>query len=119
VGFATGVCVASAGTNIGRTVAGLDAPSAGRAGLGQLRESCPQSLIELFKTTATDIDVEPMRIHSARMKRGLREADELTREAERERWRAENREAIENYNARIARDGIFGERYPIVDRALR
>ena len=36
---------------------------------------------------------------------------ELIREAERERWRTENREAIENYNARIERDGIFGERY--------
>jgi antitoxin CcdA len=36
---------------------------------------------------------------------------ELIHEAERERWRTENREAIENYNARIARDGIFGERY--------
>jgi antitoxin CcdA len=36
---------------------------------------------------------------------------ELIREAERDRWRAANREAIENYNARIERDGIFGERY--------
>jgi antitoxin CcdA len=36
---------------------------------------------------------------------------ELIRQAERERWRAANREAIENYNDRIARDGAFGDRY--------
>ena len=36
---------------------------------------------------------------------------ELIGESPRERWRADNREAIENYNARIGRDGIFGERY--------
>jgi post-segregation antitoxin (ccd killing protein) len=26
-------------------------------------------------------------------------------------WRAENREAIETYNARIERDGAFGDRF--------
>jgi antitoxin CcdA len=34
---------------------------------------------------------------------------ELIREAERAQWRSENRGAIEDYNARIERDGIFGE----------
>jgi antitoxin CcdA len=36
---------------------------------------------------------------------------ELIREAEREGWRTANREAIESYNARIERDGVFGDRY--------
>lgn len=36
---------------------------------------------------------------------------ELINEAERERWRAANREAVDDYNARIARDGAFGDRF--------
>jgi len=36
---------------------------------------------------------------------------ELIRDAEQERWRAANREAVQDYNARIARDGAFGDRY--------
>lgn len=36
---------------------------------------------------------------------------ELIRDAERERWRDANREAVEDFNARIARDGAFGDRF--------
>ena len=36
---------------------------------------------------------------------------ELISEAERERWRAANREAVEDYNARVARDGAFGDSF--------
>jgi antitoxin CcdA len=36
---------------------------------------------------------------------------ELIRDAERERWRVANREAVEDYNARVARDGAFGDRF--------
>jgi antitoxin CcdA len=36
---------------------------------------------------------------------------ELLREDARNRWVAENRAAIDAYNERIERDGIFGEEY--------
>jgi antitoxin CcdA len=36
---------------------------------------------------------------------------ELIRQADGERWRTANRDAIDDYNARIARDGAFGDRH--------
>ena len=33
----------------------------------------------------------------------------LVREAEQKRWRAENRDAIESYNERIEREGVFSD----------
>ena len=33
----------------------------------------------------------------------------LVRAAAKERWRVENREAIEHYNERVARDGVFSD----------
>jgi antitoxin CcdA len=35
---------------------------------------------------------------------------EAVRRKRREAWLAENREAIESYNARVARDGLFSDR---------
>jgi antitoxin CcdA len=34
---------------------------------------------------------------------------EAVRRRRREAWLAENRDAIESYNARVARDGLFGD----------
>ena len=34
----------------------------------------------------------------------------VVRESRAERWKRENAEAIESYNARIARHGLFGDR---------
>lgn len=36
---------------------------------------------------------------------------ELTRAEDRRKWLDENREAIEAYNERVRRDGIFGEKF--------
>jgi antitoxin CcdA len=34
---------------------------------------------------------------------------EAVRRRRQESWQAENREAIESYNAKVARDGVFGD----------
>ena len=36
---------------------------------------------------------------------------ELVAERRRQAWKEENKEAIEEYNARIAKDGLFGEEF--------
>ena len=36
---------------------------------------------------------------------------ELVAERRRQAWKEENKEGIEEYNARIAREGVFGEKF--------